>query len=131
MPLQVVNGAMLKCALAVPPGTTTLIVPPRHRVMSGNQPAANITDCIPMTNIPPFGMCMTQTNPAVAAATTAAGGTPTPAPCVPVIVGLWTPGSATVPLDFLPALNNTSTCQCAWGGVVTVVNPGQATEMIP
>lgn len=131
MPFQVVNGATLKCPLAVPPGTTTMIVTPVHRTNAGNQPAANIMDFVPVTNIPSFGMCMTQTNPAVAAATAAASGTPTPAPCVPVIMGPWAPGSSNVALDYLPALNNTSTCKCLWGSTILVVNPGQATVMIP
>lgn len=131
MPLLVVNGAKLKCPLAVPPGMTTMIVTPLHRTLAGNQPAANIMDFIPVTNIPSFGMCMTQSNPAVAAATAAASGTPTPAPCVPVILAPWTPGSPTVTLDYLAALNNTSTCNCMWGGTIAVVDPGQATVMIP
>jgi hypothetical protein len=25
----------------------------------------------------------------------------------------------------VPALDNTSTCQCAWGGVISVTQPGQ------
>jgi hypothetical protein len=34
-------------------------------------------------------------------------------------------------LGFIPALDNTCTCQCTWGGVITVTSPGQVTEMIP
>lgn len=131
MPFQVVNGATIKCALAVPPGTSSLIVTPVHRVKSGHQDAANIMDFVPMANIPSFGMCMTQTNPSVAAATSAAAGTPTPAPCLPVVTSPWSPGSTSVMLDFFPALNNASTCQCMWGGVITIMQAGQATEQIP
>jgi len=131
VPFQVVNGATLKCPLAVPPGTTTMIVTPLHRATAGSQNAANILDMVPMMNIPSFGMCMTQSNPAVAAATLAASGTPTPAPCVPAIVAPWSPGSSTVLLDSMPALNSTSTCKCIWGGSIMVLNPGQTTVMIP
>lgn len=117
--------------MAVPPGTTTMIVTPIHRDMAGNQPAANILDFVPMTNIPSFGMCMSLMNPQVAAATSAAQGVLTPQPCIPAIVAPWSPGSPTVFLDNSPALNNTSTCQCMWGGAILVVNPGQATVIIP
>ncbi|HOU65673.1 MAG TPA: DUF4280 domain-containing protein [Thermomonas sp.] len=131
MPIQVVNGALLKCAMAVPPGTSPLTVLPVNRVMSGNQPAANILDHVPMVNIKPFGMCMTPSNPAVASATAAASGVLTPMPCVPVTPAPWIPGASNVLLGNMPALDNTCTCMCTWGGVITVAYPGQVTEMIP
>ncbi len=131
MPLLVVNGATLQCPMAVPPGTTSMIVTSVHRAQAGNQSAANIADFVPMTNIPSFGMCMSLKNPQVATATSAAQGVLTPQPCVPVIVAPWSPGSATVTLDNLPALNDTSTCQCIWGAAIRVAYAGQATVMIP
>ena len=131
MPFLVVNGATLKCPMAAPPGTTSMIVTPVHRVQAGNQPAANISDFAPMANVPSFGMCMSLKNPQVATATSAAQGVLTPQPCVPVIVAHWSPGSATVTLDNLPALNDTSTCQCIWGAAIRVAYAGQATVMIP
>jgi hypothetical protein len=30
-----------------------------------------------------------------------------------------------------PALNNTSKLMCNWLGVITIISPGQAKEMIP
>ena len=39
--------------------------------------------------------------------------------------------AATVLLGYMPALDNTCKCQCTWGGTISVVNPGQATELIP
>ncbi|MEW6600232.1 MAG: DUF4280 domain-containing protein [Nitrospirota bacterium] len=128
MPAQVCSGAMLMCSFGLAPSSLT--VAPMNQVMVGNMPAANIMDYTPV-NIAPFGMCVTQSNPAVAAATTAALGVPTPAPCVPVITAPWTPGSPTLFIGNMPALNNTSTCMCAWGGVISITNPGQMTEMIP
>ena len=98
MPLLVVNGATLQCPMAVPPGTTSMIVTSVHRAQAGNQSAANIADFVPMTNIPSFGMCMSLKNPQVATATSAAQGVLTPQPCMPVIVAPWSPGSATVTL---------------------------------
>ncbi|HSD18236.1 MAG TPA: DUF4280 domain-containing protein [Thermomonas sp.] len=128
MPIQVVNGAILMCPFGVAP--STFVVTPEKCVLSGNQPAANIMDFVPMKNIMPFGMCITPSNPAVASATAAASGVLTPAPCVPVTTP-WTPGAANVLLSGMPALDNISTCKCAWGGVIAVTSPGQGTEMIP
>ena len=65
MPMQVVNSATLMCSFGTSP--SNLVVLPNHRVMCGNQFAANITDHISMVNIMPFGMCMSIANPAVAA----------------------------------------------------------------
>jgi hypothetical protein len=90
-------------------------VTPENRVLSGNQPAANIMDFVPMKNIMPFGMCTTPSNPTVASATAAASGVLTPMPCIPVTTP-WKPGAPTVLLGFIPALDNTCTCQCTWGG---------------
>jgi hypothetical protein len=41
------------------------------------------------------------------------------------------PGSPTVLIDSLPALNNSSKCMCAWAGVISVTAPGQFTVLIP
>jgi hypothetical protein len=40
-------------------------------------------------------------------------------------------GSPTVQLGNVPALNNTSTLMRTWLGVISVTDPGQATERIP
>lgn len=129
MPMHVCNGATLMCSFGVAP--STLIVLPQNQVMTSNVPAANIMDNKPIANIPPFGMCTTPSNPAVASATAAAMGVLTPMPCVPVIPAPWAAGSPTVLLGNMPALNNTSTLTCAWGGVITITVPGQVTEQIP
>jgi hypothetical protein len=76
-------------------------------------------------------MCIGPSNPTVAAATAAALGVLTPMPCIPVIPAPWAPGSPTVLIGGIPALNNTSQAMCAWGGVITITSPGQVTESIP
>lgn len=133
MSMQVCNGAMLKCLFAVPPGISTLVVLPQNRVLTSSQPAANIMDNKPMVNIMPFGMCMSPTNPAFVSATAAAMGTPTPVPCIPVTPAPWMPGSLTVMVGNLPALNQTSVLACALGtpGCISIMMPGQFTEMVP
>ena len=129
MPIQVVNLATLTCVFGMAP--SMLVVTPEKRVLSGMQPAANIMDFIPMKNIMPFGMCTTPSNPMVAAATTAAMGVLTPQPCIPVVISPWKVGAPTVLIGGMPALDNISTNLCTWGGLITITNPGQATEMIP
>jgi hypothetical protein len=132
--MQVCMGAMLQCSFGLAP--SVLVVTPENKVL-GMVPDANIMDHVPMKNIMPFGMCTTQSNPAVAAttsaATTAALGvfTPTPAPCIPATASPWLPGAPTVLIGNMPALNDTSTLMCAYGGVITVKSAGQATVQIP
>lgn len=112
MPMQVVNGAQLVCTFGSVP--SLLVVLPVHRVLCENQFAANISDHVPMVNIMPFGSC-----------------TGLSGPCVPATAMPWTPGAVTVPLDGQPALDNVSVCPCTVGGIVSVLNPGQPTTMIP
>jgi hypothetical protein len=125
---QVVMGAMMSCAMGVAPAS--LVVPPASRVMVNNMAAANIMDFKPMANIPTFGMCNSLANPQVAAATAAALGVLTPMPCIPVTTP-WKPGAPTVLIANFPALNNSSTCQCAYGGVITFSFAGQVTTQVP
>ena len=129
MPQQVSMGATLQCSFGMTP--SALVVLPVNRVRCEGPLAANIMDHIPLVNIMPFGMCTSQANPEVAAATAAAFGTPTPMPCVPVTVEPWAPGAVTVLLGNQPSLDNVSTCLCMWGGVVTIVDPATVQTQIP
>lgn len=123
------NGAMLQCSFGT--GPSTMAVLPANLVNASNLPAATIMDFKPMVNIMPFIMCTTPSNPAVAAATSAAMGVLTPAPCIPVTTSPWVPGSPKVMIKNQPALNNTSKCMCTWGGVISIVQPGQVTVTVP
>jgi len=128
MGIQVCMGAMLQCSFGAAP--STLAVLPANAVLTAT-PDANIMDNKPMVNIMPFGMCSSMANPTVAAATAAALGALTPMPCVPVIPAPWAPGSPTVLIANMPALNNSSKLMCAYAGVIQITNPGQTTVMIP
>jgi hypothetical protein len=123
-------GATLQCSFGTVPSTLT-VVPAGQPVVTGTNPAATIMDHKPMVNIMPFIMCSAPANPAVVAATAAAMGTPTPAPCVPVTPAPWTPGSPTVLIGNMAALNKTSTLACTWGGAITITAPGQFTVSVP
>jgi hypothetical protein len=126
--MQTCMGAMMKCTFGMAPST---LMPTPKTVITSNMMAANIMDHIPVMNIPPFGMCNSPSNPMVAAATAAALGVLTPMPCVPATPAPWVPGAVTVMLCNAPALDNVSTLNCIWGGVITFANPGQTTHMIP
>ncbi|MDG0789510.1 DUF4280 domain-containing protein [Cohnella ginsengisoli] len=94
-------------------------------------PIANIMDNKPFVNIMPFGVCNSMANPAVASATAAAFGVLTPMPCTPVTAAPWAPGSPTVMIGSMPALNNASKCMCNFGGVIQISSPGQFTIQVP
>lgn len=128
MGMLVCGGAMLQCSFGVAP--SSLMVLPANRTMT-SMPIANIMDNKPMVNILPFGMCQSLANPTVAAATAAALGVLTPMPCIPVTAAPWAPGSPTVLVANMPALNNSSKCMCNWGGVIQITNPGQMAIQVP
>ena len=125
---HVCMGAMLKCSFGVAP--STLVVLPANRALTGT-PTATIMDHAPIVNVPPFGMCQSAANPTVAAATAAALGVLTPMPCVPATSAPWVPGSPTVLIGGMPALNDASKLICMWGGVIEVSMPGQTTSQVP
>ena len=124
MPKQVCGGAMLKCSMGLAPGT--LMVLPANAVMTG-MPAATVMDNIPMLNILPFGMCKSMSNPMVAAATAAALGALTPMPCIPMTVAPWSPGSPTVQIANMAALQDTCKLDCMWAGSIEISMAGQMT----
>ena len=129
MPLQVCMGAMMQCSFGLAP--SSLVVLPTNRVMTNQVPDANIMDHIPMTNIMPFGMCTSPSNPVVAAATAAALGVLTPMPCIPATPAPWIAGAPTVLLGNFPSLDNVSQLMCIWGGVITFNDAGETTVEIP
>jgi len=129
MAMQTVNGAQLMCSFGLAPSVFQVL--PTNQVQSENQYAANIMDFLPMTNIMPFGMCNCPANPQVAAATAAALGVLTPQPCMPVTLSPWTPGASNTLIAEQPALDNTSTCSCMWGGLITINTPGTTMREIP
>lgn len=119
---NVVSSAMLQCTFGAAPASLTVL--PDDRVMVEGRPAATVMDNVSMVNIPTFGMCMSLSNPQVAAATAAALGVLTPMPCVPVIAAPWSPGAAKTMIAGKPALTAGAMTNCTWGGVVSVTVPG-------
>lgn len=117
----VLGGANLQCSFGVAPSVLNVL--PVACVLS-TMPVANITSNIPLMNIMPFGMCSSMVNPMVLAATVAALGVLTPMPCIPVTPAPWAPGSPTVMIGGMPALNNTCKLNCIYGGIIQIINPG-------
>ena len=118
----------MMCSFGAAPAS--LVVLPANRVLTGT-PAATIMDHAPMVNIPTFGMCMSIANPEVASETAAALGVLTPAPCIPATSAPWAPGSPTVMIGNMPALDMNSKLICNWGGVIQITAPGEFTMMLP
>lgn len=93
------------------------------------EPAGNIMDIIPLFNNLPFGMCLTLTNPMVAAATAAALGVFIPMPCIPMTLFPRTPGAYNVLSDGLPLAIAESMGMCLWGGMLMPICPSQFETM--
>ena len=126
---QVCMGAMMKCSMGLAPSSLTVV--PTNKVMYSSKPAATIMDHKPMVNVLSFGMCKSPANPMVAAATAAALGVLTPMPCIPATAAPWVPGSPTVLIGNMPALNDSSKLMCSYAGVISINSPGQDKELIP
>lgn len=119
-------GATLQCTFGMSPSQLMVVVPLRPKIQ--NKLVANIMDFAPMTNILPFGMCKSMSNPTVASATSAACGVLTPMPCVPVPAGPWRPGGKGKVANFAALLDN-CTLNCAWGGCISIKNPGHTANI--
>ena len=119
MPHLVCTGATLQCSF----GTTPATFAASGTQISAGGPTGVVTD-VAAANVPPFGLCMSLSNPQVASATAAASNVLSPQPCQPVL-SPWTPGSARVMIAEVAALDDSSQCSCTWGGVVTVSAAGQ------
>ncbi len=127
MPKQVVDGAQLKCDQGTSPASLTVL--PTNKTDGDEKAAATVQDFKPMVNIASFGMCRTQANPQVAAATSAAMGVLTPQPCIPMTTAPWSPGASVVTINSIAALTDDSKCTCSWTGSIEITSPGSAVEI--
>lgn len=129
MAQPVVTGDQLMCSFGAAPAPINVL--PVNRVNAENKPMANIMDHKPFVNIAPFGVCASLSNPATASLTAAALGVLTPGPCTPMTSSPWMPGTPTVLLANMPALNSTSKCLCMYGGSISVSVPSAMKENLP
>ncbi|MFN6253032.1 MAG: DUF4280 domain-containing protein [Acetobacteraceae bacterium] len=126
---EVTSGAMLKCSFGAAPSVFQVL--PINRVTAGSLPAGTILDNKPLLNVLPFGMCSSPSNPEVIALTAAALGVFTPAPCIPAIAAPWEPGTPTVTVGGIPALDTGCKLMCMWEGVIAVELAAQFTVTVP
>jgi hypothetical protein len=126
MPKLVANGAKLKCSEGLATSTLSVLA---SGMDAGGAAAATVADRVPFLNIAPFGMCKTQANPQVAAATAAASGVLTPQPCLPVVLAPWTPGSPAITIADHAALTADSQCMCLWTGQISITDPGSDVDV--
>lgn len=110
-----VFGTQITCTFGLAP---SVIIPTQKTVLAEGRPVVQITDIAPVTNIPPFAMCQSMANPAVAAATSSAGGVLTPMPCTPLITAPWSPPAQKTLVAGIPAATVMSRCTCAYGGSI-------------
>jgi hypothetical protein len=118
-PLNVVS-LKNKIACTGCPIPNSLIVTSQPAALNESAQRATIADCAPMVNIMPFGPC----------AFTPAPPSPSGGPCIPKPVGMWKPGSTTTLVANIPALRQTDTLQCASGGTIMVIFPGQGRYLV-
>jgi hypothetical protein len=121
MPKQCCAGCLIRCSFGIAPSTLNIL--PINAVNT-NTPAANIMDYKPFLNIISFGSCNAPTNPLVIANFGA------PAPCIPIITAPWFIGAINVNINNIFALNESSMCICAYGGVIKPVFAGQITTNV-
>jgi hypothetical protein len=114
----VCTGAALQCSFGTTPSTFAA-----SGIDVGTPNDVGVITDVGSANIPPFAMCTSLANPAVASATSAAGSL-TPQPCTPLLAP-WTPGSVRATIQGVAALDDSSQCTCTWGGTVSVSSPGQ------
>ena len=119
----VCSGATMKCTMGT--STARLTVLPIRTVFLTGQPMANISDHLSMVNLAPFGRCRSLGFPATASATAAHHGHLTPMPCMHNTPFPWMNGKNDYIVKGDPALLKTSTCQCMWGGTISLVTDGQ------
>ncbi|MDC0535427.1 DUF4280 domain-containing protein [Francisellaceae bacterium] len=119
MSKNVVNNAMCKCIFGLAPSPLGIMQMPKPIGVNNNQ-LATANDHVPITNIRPFGLCSSPSNPTVIAALGV------PQPCIPVTAAPWVNPSAKVKQSNVPVLTQNSKLLCAWGGLISILQPGQA-----
>lgn len=113
----VVTGTPMTCSMGTAP--MPFVATGTSLTTAMKLDVGTVNDIVMGTNIPPFILCKSPSNPTVAAATAAALGVLTPMPCTPMVSGPWSPGSSVAKLAKQKALTKGSTCTCSFGGTIS------------
>jgi hypothetical protein len=116
------GGCPIKCSFGSAKSSLKIAGPARP---------ACIADCMPYSNIPPFGFCRSMANPVVSSLTMAAqamqaqSGKPgatqiVPGACIPVLAAGWTPAAQFDLVANLPTIDKNSILMCVYGGLITI-----------
>jgi hypothetical protein len=116
----------MKCSMGTSQAKLTVL--PSRTVFLTGQPMANISDHLSMVNLAPFGKCRSMGFPATASATAANHGSLTPMPCMHNTPFPWMGGKNDYIVKGDPALLKSSSCQCMWGGTISITDDGQHGE---
>lgn len=102
----VVSGAKISCSMGT--ADAPLRTAPGRLVKLRGKDRANITDCVPLLNVGPFGVCKL-----------------TKMPCVPACA-VWLKGKNDVLVQGMPALLSGSMAVCPAGaGILKIKDDGQ------
>ena len=127
MPKMVVDGAKVRCSMGSLP--SLLLVSDESPLSADDKPVATVNDHVPKRNLITFGMCRSEKNPQVSSATSAALGTLTPQPCIPMTTEAWSPGSPLAVSKDVKVLTNDSTCKCQWAGTIDILDANNDVEI--
>lgn len=124
----IVRGAKMVCSCGSHGRKINL--PVCHGSYVNNKPMMNQLDCVPIKNVPEFGVCSSPANPSNAPVTLVGeDGKPVAGkPCVPAILTCWMNTKEDTIVDGLAALTTDSKLVCSLGGEITFKTDGQHDE---
>lgn len=116
----VCHGATLRCSQGCAPGLLQVV--PHSLGTDRALTLATVNDALPLVNIPGFGTCLSPAHPLAAMGA---------APCLPQTAGCWLLRAPSIRYQGQSALRSDATLSCAYGGVITVVQPGPHAIELP
>jgi len=120
MDLLVYNGAMCMCSFGTAP--CPLVILPTS---NSEKRCATMMD-YNFINLQSFGMCTSRANPSIATVTAANLGALTPMLCLPNIFPWNSFYQPLLLINNFPALTINSKTICVYGGIITILNPGES-----
>ena len=115
MPI-VSSGNLCKCSFGEIP------IPLESLNITVNVEGTSIITNTDTSSLISFGVCSCLANPAVQAVMAASLGKIKYAPCKSVIITPWIDTKNTVLACGKPVCTSSSTCQCIWGGTISIIN---------